>query len=200
MHISSHLSFVLPLPQVKDKGEGGQWTTRFQNKFRWGEKLGVMRATNSPAWHCASWCSICYSFGKQKQLGASLHALVRPHLVLPPCLSCAEGRVIFCLKTDGCWSPGLCCFWGKGEQLGTHMLRLWDSLTSADFPVDQLRLSCGLWLWFSLCSFTFLFGGWLCVHTLIRTSVLEITHVDLLDHVNCDFMFWSKLKVLIKWN
>lgn len=141
--ITSHLSFVLPLPQVKDKGEGGQWTACFQNKFRWREKGGIMRAANSPAWHCASWRSISYPSGKQKQLGASLHALARPHSVLPPRLNCTEGWAVVCLEPDGCWSPWLCCFWGKGEQLGTGVPRLWDSLTSADFPIDQLRLFVG---------------------------------------------------------
>lgn len=76
---------------------------RFQNKFRWGEKWGVKRAANSLAWHCVSWCSICYPLGKQKQLGASLQVLARTSLrPAAPVIYVWVVPRVFCLP--GTWS------------------------------------------------------------------------------------------------
>lgn len=99
------LSFMFPLTWVrtKEKGEGGQWTTLLQSKFRWREKWGVKRASNSLAWHCESWCSICYLLGKQKQLGASLRVLA--HTSISPSTPVIYVWIVlrvFCLP--GTWS------------------------------------------------------------------------------------------------
>lgn len=122
-------------------------------------------------------------------------------------MNCAEGLLsAWNLIVAG--ALRLYIFWRKREHLETHMPRLWDLLTLVYFPAEHMKLYCGLWPRFSLCSFLLFLNqrseisvakdvGLLGVHTLIRTGMVEISHIYLSNHVSCSFMSWSKLKVLI---